>query len=197
MSLGFQHPFTCTIAGPTQSGKTVFVQNLLKACDLYITPAPTRVVWVYGAENHEQRMLIENCNVNVEFFDQIPGIDEFQPEDQTLLVLDDMMHDGGKNKVVSELFTKGCHHRNVSVIFIVQNLFHQAKWMRDIGTNTHYLILFNNPRDKSQIQYLERQCFPESKNFLVEAYSKACSRPHGYLILDFTQSTPQHYRVST
>jgi Poxvirus A32 protein len=199
MSLGFQHPFTCTIAGPTKSGKTVFVQNLLQACELYIDPRPSRVVWVYGVVNEAQMKNIQNCTpqYNIEFTAQIPELDEFSPDDPTLLIIDDLMHDAGKSKVVSDLFTKGCHHRNISVILILQNLFHQGRLMRDIHTSTNYLVLFNNPRDKSQIRHLERQCFPESKNFLVDAYSKACSKPHGYLIIDFTQSTPQHYRVCT
>jgi len=199
MSLGFQHPFTCTIAGPSRSGKTVFVQKLLQACELYIEPAPARVVWVYGVPNEAQMKRIQDSTPNyaIQFTDQIPGMDEFSVEESTLLIIDDMMHDAGKSKVVADLFTKGSHHRNVSVILILQNLFHQGNRMRDIHLNANYLVLFNNPRDKSQIKHLARQSFPDYKNFLVDAYSKACSKPHGYLVLDFTVSTPADHRVST
>lgn len=199
MALGFTHPFTCTIAGPTKSGKTVFVQNLLSACDYYVTPTISRIVWVYGIPNEKQfKKIRESVSKPIEFLETIPNLEEFSPEDNNLLILDDLMHDAGNSKVVSDLFTKGCHHRNISVILILQNLFHQGKLMRDIHTSTNYLVFFNNPRDSSQIKYLERQCFPEAKKFLADAYSKACcTKPFGYIIVDFNQTTPQHYRVSS
>ena len=48
-------------------------------------------------------------------------------------------------------FSRGSHHRNLSVIYIVLNLFYQEKDSRSISLNSHYLILFKNPRDKLQI----------------------------------------------
>jgi len=37
------------------------------------------------------------------------------------------------SRVVCDLFTKGSHHRNLSVILITQNVFHQAPKCRDIA----------------------------------------------------------------
>ena len=57
-----------------------------------------------------------------------------------------LVHAGKDNRIVN-LFTKGLHHRNLSVIYIVQNLFHQRKGNRSISLfNSHYLDLFKNPR---------------------------------------------------
>lgn len=199
MALGFEHPFTCTIAGPTKSGKTSFVQKLLKAVPFYITPCPTRIVWSYGIEDSNQIETIKNniIDIPIEFHDSIPALDIFSPEDNNLLIIDDLMNDAGKSSIVSNLFTKGSHHRNVSIILILQNLFHQGKKMRDIHTSTNYLILFNNPRDKSQIKYLARQTYPDNPNFVIDAYKQACQDPFGYLVLDFTQTTPDYYRLSS
>ena len=66
-------------------------------------------------------------------------------------MLDDQMIDASKDKSIVNLFTRGSHHRNLSVIYIVQNLFYQEKDSRSISLNSHYLILFKNPRDKLQI----------------------------------------------
>ena len=45
-----------------------------------------------------------------------------------LIVIDDQMIEAGKDNRIVNLFTKGSHHRNLSVIYIVQNLFqHQLK----------------------------------------------------------------------
>ena len=45
---------------------------------------------------------------------------------------------------IVDLFTKGCHHRNVSILYLTQNVFPQGKACRDISLNTQYLVLFNN-----------------------------------------------------
>jgi len=56
---GLKHPFSCVIAGPSQSGKTVFLRKLLKGAHLFIDEAPERIVWGYGAQNDEQLNLIK------------------------------------------------------------------------------------------------------------------------------------------
>ena len=43
-----QHPFTCIIAGCTQSGKTVWVKTLLENAHKIISAPPQRIIWCYG-----------------------------------------------------------------------------------------------------------------------------------------------------
>ena len=50
----------------------------------------------------------------------------------------------------ANLFTKGWHHRNVSMVFLAQNLFPKNKFARTMSLNAHYIVLFKNPRDASQ-----------------------------------------------
>ena len=63
-------------------------------------------------------------------------------------MFDDQMIYASKDSRIVNLFTLGSHHRNLSVIYIVQNLFHQGKGSRSIKKNGPYLVLFKNPRDK-------------------------------------------------
>lgn len=113
-----------------------------------------------------------------------------------LLIIDDMMLCKDDGKIV-DLFTRGCHHGNTSVFFITQNIFHQGKGQRDISLNAHYIVCFKNPRDKAQIRHLAHQICPEKPLFLQEAYTDATSEPHGYLLLDLKQDTPDEYRFRT
>jgi hypothetical protein len=46
--------------------------------------------------------------------------------------------DSAYSTKVSELFTKGSHHRNISLVLITQNLFHQRPSVRDISLNSKY-----------------------------------------------------------
>jgi hypothetical protein len=70
------------------------------------------------------------------------------------------MAQSSKDKRIAELFIKGSYHRNLSIILIVQNIFHQGKEMRNISLNAHYIVLFKSPRDKQDISMLARQINP-------------------------------------
>ena len=102
-----------------------------------------------------------------------------------------------QDKVVLDFFTVDSHHKNISVYFLAQNLFSQGKYMRTISLNCHYILLMNNPRDRSQINFLARQIFPTHTKYLVESYLDATSTKYGYLFLDFKQETDNELRVQT
>jgi hypothetical protein len=113
-----------------------------------------------------------------------------------LITLDDLL-----TEVYSEdvcvLFTRGSHHRNISVILITQNLFHQGRNCRAISLNAKYLVLFKNVRDKRQFSYLANQVLPEDSSGLFKAYLEATKRVHGYLLLDLTQDSEERNRFRT
>lgn len=187
----FKHPFTCIISGPTQCGKTHFTISLLENRSVLIDPEPTKIIWCYGEDQDK----IWNLPSEVILSKGLEGLQEVDRNETNLVILDDLMNEVGMSQEVAELFTKGSHHRNLSVILIVQNLFNQAKTMRTISLNAHYMNLFKNPRDAGQIRSLASQLFPGKLGYLVDAYKQATSRPHGYLLLDLKQSTPDHLRL--
>ena len=98
---------------------------------------------------------------------------------------------------VTALFTKQSHHRNISVMFISQNLFNQGKGNRTISLNCHYMVLFKNPRDSSQIIHLAKQMYPGKPGFLKGIFQDATNEPYGYLFIDLKQNTPDHFRLRT
>ena len=85
----------------------------------------------------------------------------------------------------------------ISVILIMQNLFHQGRNCRDISLNSKYLVLFKNVRDKRQFSYLANQVLPEDSSGLFKAYLDATKRAHGYLLLDLTQDSEDRHRFRT
>ena len=116
---------------------------------------------------------------------------------RNLIVIDDQMIEAGKDNRIVNLFTKGSHHRNLSVIYIVQNLFHQGKGNRSISLNSHYLVLFKNPRDKLQILTLAKQMYPSETAWFIKEYEEAVRRPYGYLFVDLRPTTPDRCRLRT
>ena len=185
-----KHPFTCTVAGPTSSGKTRFVFRLIRHADEMIYPPPEKIVYCYG---EFQPSFMELSNV--EFQEGLPNIDQFDGKHRVLLVIDDLMNEANQN--VCDLFTKLSHHRNVSVVFISQNLFHRNRHVRTMNLNTHYLVLFKTPRDANLVATLARQMYPGKSKFLLEAFEDATREPYGYLLIDLKPETDEQYRIRT
>ena len=101
------------------------------------------------------------------------------------------------DKRIINLFTRGSHHHNLSVIYIVQNLFHQGKGSRSISLNSHYLVLFKNSWDKLEILTLAKQMYSGQTNFFLNQYEEAVKRPFGYLLVDLKSTTQDNYRLRT
>jgi hypothetical protein len=186
----WKHPFTAIIAGPTGSGKTVFTFNMIENAQEMITPSPEKIIYCYG----EYQQIFNNYP-QVEFNEGLPNISQFDGKQRVLLILDDLMTES--NDSVTNIFTKFSHHRNVSVIFLTQNLFFNSKHNRTMSLNSHYIVVFKNPRDALQIATLARQMYPGKSKFLVEAYKNATEKPFGYLMLDLKPDTEEKYRVQT
>ena len=83
-------------------------------------PAPLRIIYSYS----EWQPSYWRLPRNVEMVKGIPILPEYS-KDSILLVVDDQMDK--INTDISRLFTKGSHHRNISVMYIVQNLFDKNK----------------------------------------------------------------------
>ena len=191
--LSFRHPTTILIAGPTQAGKSFFFKQILDH-DL-IQPAPNRIIYVY-AEHHPD---LASHYPNVEFIQGVknllPILPTVNPDERNVVVLDDQMSEAGRLEEVSNLFTKGSHHRNITAVYIVQNVFDKGKVHRTISLNSHYIILFKNPRDQGQVRTLAQQVFPNQVKYFMNAFQDATSRDHGYLVLDLHPLTPEDVRV--
>lgn len=193
--LRFKHPCTILAAGPTGSGKTVLVRKILQYyndCFESISAAP-KIIWCYG---QLQSSYLDNVGngVDIQYHEGLIDEEAIDAKRPDIVVVDDLMNELGGDDALVNLFTKGSHHLNLTVIFIVQNVFHKGPHMRTISLNSHYMILLKNPRDKSQIINLARQLYPTKTRFLQEAFNDATSKPFGYLVLDLKSDTPEAVR---
>lgn len=91
------------------------------------------------------------------------------------------------NGTVMKIFTKFSLNRNIPVMFLTQNSFHEDA--RTITLNSHYLILFKNPRHATQIAHLGRQMFPSKSKYMLEAFKDATTEPYSYLVVDLPADT--------
>ena len=160
-----------------------------------IDPLPENIVYFYS-EYQDTFGEIELLVPSIQFVQGLPDalVDSLNPKIRNLFIIDDMM--GEKDAVIAKLFTKKSYHGNLSVIYIVQNLFHQSKNHRTISLNASYLVLTKNVRDASQVIHLAKQLYPSNTKFFQQAYQMATKEPYTYLFIDLTPTCPTSDHVS-
>ena len=131
----FKHPFTMILAGPSMNGKTTFLKNVLVNREKMFDVKFKKILWCYSESSSKPDIQ------GIEFFKGIPQDFNNLRNEETLIILDDLMS-AAYNSTISELFTKGSHHRNTSVVLVTQNLYHQTSHSRNISLNAKYIVLF-------------------------------------------------------
>ena len=166
------------MAGLTSCGKTTWMKHLLQQAETMITPPPKKILWIYKRWQPCYAELQET----VPYIEFMQGIKQRGPYGQpTLCIYDDLMKDATKNVDVCEMYTEGSHHCNLSVICLLQNLYHREKENRTINLNMQYNILFKNLYDQQQVVQLARQMYPNNSHSFFDAFRFASNKPYGYL----------------
>ena len=194
----FQHPFSMMVTGPSGSGKTEWTRKLLLTS--LIHPPPERILWCFG----QWQPLYEDLQKRIPWIEFVHGIPDYlnspqfiNPGKRNLIIFDDLMTEAKCDQKIADLFTKGSHHRNISIVYLTQNVFPQGKACRDIALNTQYLVLFNYPIDRQQVATLARRIYPSTSAMFMKRFEEATSRPYGYLVIDLKSSTSEQDRLQT
>ena len=194
----FRHPFSMMVTGPSGSGKTEWTRKLLLSS--LVHPPLERILWYFG----QWQPLYEDLqkrNPCIEFIlgnpDYLHNAQFIDPSKTNLIIFDDLMTEAKCDQKIANLFTKGSHHRNISIVYLTQNVFPQSRACRDIALNTQYLVLFNNPIDRQQVATLARRIYPSTSITFMRKFEDATARPYGYFILDLKSCTSEQDRQQT
>ena len=105
------------VAGPTQAGKTTFIQDLLNLKHLIFKEPITKIYWVC---NEYPKF---NVWADVEYIIGLPtdGFDFVRWN--SITVIDDLMVEGKDNIALTNLSMWVTHYQNCFVIYITQNYF--------------------------------------------------------------------------
>lgn len=184
-------PCRFLIAAPSQSGKSVFMVNLLRNQKTLLRGRIDNIWWCCSNINFAPKLLSEIPNLKIK--EGLPAIHSIPSN--TILVIDDLQMSNLKE--ICHLFTVGSHHCNISLFFIVQNLFLSNNHFRTISLNCTHFVLFKSLRDINQIKYLARQIFPEFQNSFLKIYKEATAAPFAYLIIDLSQTCCPILRIKS
>ncbi|XP_078373310.1 uncharacterized protein LOC144656923 [Oculina patagonica] len=194
-AFSFRMPSSILIVGPSSCGKTCFTESVLlnHSKELFSTPPETIHycfgAWQDGFANMKKR--------GVKFHEGIPeevDLTKWFPRGG-VMVLDDLMEEGGNDKRVLDLFTKLSHHRNITVLYLCQDMFPPGKYAKSISRNAHYIVAFKNPRDQLGMRNLLLQAFPSRWQDVMDVYTKTTERPFGYMVLDLHPASGDDRRI--
>lgn len=199
--LKFNDPISIFIIAPSGGGKTELTRQILKRADGMFKVPPSKIYFCYSMWQHLYNDM-QNEIKNIQFYQGLPSMEELNDwgveEGHKILVLDDLMIQGVDSEQLIHMLCVGSHHSNMTVIFLLQNLFQKGKSMRTASLNCHYFILFDSKRDPSQIAILGRQLFPGNAKYFLSAYRLAVSlKPYNFLLVDINPHTDKAYQLRT
>ena len=195
----FGHKFSLMVVGPSMSGKSFFVKQMLERDHIeYDDPRKQRRIhWFYGQYQDMFNDMRRNMGKDI-YFKQ--GLPEFEPDlcdidtrYNNIVVLDDLMDMAVDSPIISKLFTQG-RHRNANVILLLQNAFPKGKYNTSISRNAQYMALFRCPADRRQIGIMADRVFDKNKPAFMEIYNDITSKPYSYVV-DNKAETPARRQV--
>ena len=190
----FRAPATITLAGASFSGKSSFLRKLIVS-DVFDVPI-NKVYYCYGTWTSDYEKLPSSVTLVSglpDDFSFMYGGDNSGQRRHNLVCFDDLQ-DKIDDRVV-QIFTTLSHHKNLSCVLVLQNLYLDTKQARNIAKNCHYTVLFRNPRAVSQYRILGTQT---GTRHLLAAYEDVIkSDKFGYLVVDLSPYSEQRLRLRT
>lgn len=189
---------TARFVGPTSCGKTTFLRRVIE--QKLIDPWPSNILYCYGSAWQSPVFDILKSKHNVVF---CKGFDESVIQSHAgsgplLVICDDLVLEMKDSESAANLFMRGSHHLNMSIILIEQTVFPKGRSSVSLKQNSHYTVLFKSPSDALGVATLSRQMFPQrGGRFMVESFHDCTQEPFTYLIIDSKQDTPDDIRLLT
>ena len=192
-----KHPSRFLIFGPSESGKSSFIEKLLKYSKQLFGFVFDRIIYIsdqYFPANDQIN------GVSIEKYDEISSnlIENLNPSEKTIIIIDDLMNQAVKNKHVSDLYTQRSHHSNATVILVLHNLYPKADHIKTIFMNTTYFVLMANPLGDNQIRRLSYLIEGPKNTDIVDLFTRVtANKPYSYLFCDFDQKRSRQLRYRT
>ena len=222
----FRYPCNILLTGPTQvnknhvkfqikpilyhplffqSGKSTFIEKLLKWKELLFQSIPKKVIYIYATRSPSLDMLLQKDLIH-KAVKNLPSTFEALEKlvapfynDGALLVIDDGLSQ--MESYLPTLFEEFTSKRNTSIIFVSQATFLDDSKYRRLSDNSHYIICLRNKRNPSKIRSLAHQAKPCNPQFVVNSYIDATKpKPlrngkndygYGYFVFDFSLLSPE------
>ena len=170
-------PFSLVLAGPSGSGKSKFLFELLDNLDSCTKPKIEKVIFIYGVYQD----LYKNYP-NIHFTDNLQYM-KVRPQENTLLILDDCMSQVKDSALLEQLFTRG-RHENISVILVLQSMFYKGSVLKTVRDNASYMAITNHIQDQTRLYTFSSQLELKNSAYFIDSYEDAMKTRFNYLFID-------------
>lgn len=186
----FVAPATIVLSGASFSGKSSFLRRLINN-SLFSVPV-RKIFYCYGTWSSDYELL-PDC---VTLISGLPKNFDFMFGDKNkhnLVCFDDLQQQIDESIV--NIFTTLSHHKNLSCVLVLQNLFLDSRNARNIAKNCHYTVLFRSPRAVSEYKILATQT---GLKHLLKAYEDVLkNNKFGYLVVDMSPHAHPELKLRT
>ena len=171
-------PFRLIVAGGSGSGKTELVKRMIKE-DL-----SKRFKDIHYCYPNYLTDIPADFSVPVQYNAGLLSKSELKDIlDGSLIIIDDLMMESAANEDVAKLFTVVARKRNISVILLVQNIYQQGKYFRNIRLNATGIIMFKFRAGRDVNKRLLRDLGLQDM-ISVDQLDRALSKKYSYILFD-------------
>ena len=202
----FCHIFRCLLVGPSGTGKSQTLLNILKEKDKYFTTTYDFICYFYPVNGMSpiRREYIKNLVKivpEVEVYEGLPKCSEVLPHlGSKLFVFDDLYYDAIESQDFMSFAIQGSHQSNTSFFLTTQNLYQNSKYKSSIIRQITDFIVWPFVGDHSTLSYLSQQLHGDRKTLpeCMEWIKKNVDNPFErciWICLNIADKTPEKYKI--
>jgi len=181
------------VFGQSRCGKSTFLRELVRHADRLLSTPPTRIEIYSRVEQAQYASLRDERVAGV--WEHFPLDLHNQPPDHLLVIIDDAMCalTTEERNALHRYVTGLCHHAQITLAVSLQQIYERN--LRTIRLQFEYHVLFACNTDRSTMQTLGRQLYPNKSKEFYAAYADATREPYGYLVYCAAPHAPDRYRL--
>lgn len=174
--LKFQTPCAISISGPSQSGKSEFIVQLIKYQSQLFSSNFTKIFYcvpeTLSLSSNPIFDSLKKYAPNIQLIIGLPDVSKLQLKFDKLpklIIIDDLMTEFLSSHEMVRLLSVEVHHFNISTIFTLQNIYAPSRFGTTLSRNINYKVLFCNRLDLREMRNLSIQICNQP-SFLSESF---------------------------
>ena len=193
-NLMLKAPFSMIVSGPSQSGKSTFLYEIVKHRLEVCSQKYGRIIYCQSNSfSHKNQAFIKKLQEQFPTLELCQGLPKLAELNLTLnnlpslLLIDDLMEEVLNSSSIVQLVANDVHNYNISVVIVFQNYFAQGRHGKTLVRNCHYRVFFYNRIEQLELRNISSQIstnpnfFAANFDFLTKTFPNEKSH---YLLID-------------
>lgn len=202
----FKCPFALSISGPSMSGKSYFILELLKNHKTMFNTSFHRVIYCQPSSlihrSNDYFNSIKNIFPSAELVSGLPSISKLHLDLTgslpALIIIDDLQTEFLNSVEMLELLTAQINHFSISCIFTLQSYYGKSRFGKSLLRNVTYKCFFLNRLDRRELKYISMEIAPNYPSFMESNFNflyENFPRYSQYILIDghFASTVPYLY----